>query len=80
MDLQQPRDVAEGRERAMADRLRVALEMQQFGLRMKRAALAREHPNEGPELVAERLRRWLVEAPFHEAPGFERSRRTFEPT
>jgi hypothetical protein len=74
------REAPEVPEQAMATRLRIAMEMQQLGLRMKRAVLVREHPGEGPELASERLRRWLAEAPFHEAPGFERSQRAFDPT
>jgi hypothetical protein len=49
----------EATSEAMAERVRMALELQAAGIEMKRLALRRQHPDESEEQVAERPRSWL---------------------
>lgn len=45
------------------DRLRLAIEMHDVGLRMYRQRMRREHPDETDAQIAERVQRWLVDRP-----------------
>lgn len=46
-----------------AAQLRLALEMHEFGVSMKRESLKRRYPEESPAQIEERLRRWLRQEP-----------------
>ncbi len=45
------------------DKLRVALEMADVGIGMKRRSLQRDAPDAAPERIEERLRQWLAAGP-----------------
>jgi hypothetical protein len=44
-----------------ASQLRLAVEMHEFGVSMKRQSIKRQHPNESAEQIEVRLRQWLQE-------------------
>jgi hypothetical protein len=46
-----------------ADRLRIALDMHQFGKAMMRERLRRDHPHKADPDLDDLLRRWLQERP-----------------
>ena len=43
-----------------ADKLLMAIEMADLGIRMKRRSIERDDPEASPEVVEERLRDWLA--------------------
>ncbi len=58
--------------KACAKRLRIAVDLADSGIAMRRAQLRRTHPNESTSQIDERLNRWLRERPgakFGDAPG-----------
>ncbi len=48
-------------EGSPSDRLREALDLFDFGVSMMAARLRREHPDESPEQLAQRLDAWLTD-------------------
>jgi hypothetical protein len=57
-------------EGSPSDRLREALDLFDFGVSMMAARLRREHPDESPEQLAQRLDAWLTDqAPEPVGPG-----------
>lgn len=54
-----------------ASKLRLVLDMQQFGIRMMRQNLIRRHPDESPEQIDARLSGWLAKSPDADDPRFE---------
>lgn len=60
----------EGADKA-ASKLRLVLDMQQFGIKMMRQNLIRRHPDESPEQIDARLSAWLAKSPDAEDPRFE---------
>ena len=51
-----------------AEKLQLAFEMHDFGVRMMREKLRREHPEESDAEIAHRLRHWLQDRP-PDCPG-----------
>ena len=56
-----PLDLADPPRLTPADKLRLAIEMAEQGIAMKRRSLAREHPDADEEAVDRMLRAWLQE-------------------
>jgi len=54
-------DLADPPRLSPADKLRLAIEMAEQGIAMKRRSLAREHPDADEETVDRMLRAWLQE-------------------
>lgn len=59
-------------DESAAERLRVALDMFEFGERMQRARLVREHPQGNESETVAAVQEWLLrrpDAPFGDAVG-----------
>lgn len=59
-------------EETAAERLRLALDMSEFGVRMLRARLRRSRPDAAQAEIEAAVQEWLTnrpDAPFGDAPG-----------
>lgn len=52
-----------------ADRLRLAIDMFEFGLGMQRARLRREHPDADESVIDSAIDEWLLSRPFEPLGG-----------
>jgi len=57
----------------MEERMQAAFELHELAVAMRREALKREHPEEGPARIEARLRTWLLQADMPQRRASEAS-------